>query len=134
LKHHPARSGPRRSHFHEPGTGRGVVVCAQKNPRLLDLDCLVPQDTSSGRLCCGGSENKGASTVVGGHARQLSCWSLFHGFLGSVSGGPSMPKQHTAAHKGSTAPFPYIFRYCTGKMLGRIHASIIDNKPAQLNS
>jgi len=66
---------------------------------------MVPQDMSSVRLCCGGSENKGVSTVVGGHPRQVSCWSLFQGFLGSVSGGHPMPKQHTAVGQqtGETA-------------------------------
>jgi hypothetical protein len=87
LKYHPARPGPRGSHFHDTGTGRTVVVCAQKSPRLLDVDCPVPQDTSSGGLCSRRSEQKGVSTAVGGHPRQLSCWSLLHGFLGSVSGG-----------------------------------------------
>src|SRR5260370_25221408 len=76
LKYHPARPGPRGFHFHDTGTGRTVVVCAQKSPRLLDLDCPVPQDTSSGRLCTRGSGQQGVSTVVGGHPRQLSCLSL----------------------------------------------------------
>jgi hypothetical protein len=53
LTHHPARSGPRGSHFHDPGIGRTVVVCAQKSPRLLDLDCPVPKEPTGGRLCCG---------------------------------------------------------------------------------
>jgi hypothetical protein len=36
LPDHPARPGPRGSHFHDTGTGRTLVVCAQKSPRLLE--------------------------------------------------------------------------------------------------
>ncbi len=64
----------------------GWLVCTQKSARLLDLDCPLPPDASSGRLCRWGSEQKDVSTVMGGHSRQLSCWSLLHGFLGRVSG------------------------------------------------
>ena len=64
----------------------GWLVCAQISARLLDLDCPVPLDASGGRFCGGGSEQKDVSTVVGGHPRQLSCWSLRNVFLGSLSG------------------------------------------------
>src|SRR5260221_6658752 len=87
LTYYPARPRSRGSHVHDAGTRRTVVVCAQKSPRLLDVDCLVPQDASSGGLCGWGSEQKDVSMLVGGHSRQLSYWSLLHGFLGNVSGG-----------------------------------------------
>jgi len=44
------------------------------------------EDASGGRLCGWGSEQKDVSMVVGGHPRQLSCWSLRNVFLGSLSG------------------------------------------------
>ncbi len=50
LTYHLACPGPSRSHFHDTGTGRTVVVCAQKRARLLDMDGPVPQDASSGGL------------------------------------------------------------------------------------
>ncbi len=105
LTYYPARPRSRGSHVHDAGTRRTVVVCAQKSPRLLDLDCLVPQDASSGGLCGWGSEQKDVSMLVGGHSRQLSYWSLLHGFLGNISGGHLMPEQHTAVGKetGETA-------------------------------
>ncbi len=56
FKYHLGHPGPRGSHFHDPGTGRTVVVCAQKSARLLDLDSSVPQDTAGGGVCCWGSE------------------------------------------------------------------------------
>jgi len=53
LTDHPACTGSRRSRFYDPGTGRALVVCAQKSIRLLDLGCPLPQDTTGGRLCRG---------------------------------------------------------------------------------
>ena len=53
LMDYPAHPGPRGFRFPHPRTGRTVVVCAQKSQRLLDLDCPVPSDTASGRLCRG---------------------------------------------------------------------------------
>src|SRR5258708_7577811 len=44
------RPQPSRSRFYAAGTGRIVVVCIQKSTRLLDLDCLVPQDAAGGCL------------------------------------------------------------------------------------
>ncbi len=44
-------SRPRGCHFHHAGTLSAVVVCAQKSARLLDLDCPLPKEPSSGRLC-----------------------------------------------------------------------------------
>jgi hypothetical protein len=87
LTDHPARSRPRGSHFHCTGTGRTVVVCAQKSVRLLDLDRLVPQDASSGRLCTRRSERKDVSTLVGGHSSSLPPRTLLHGLLGGIQGG-----------------------------------------------
>ena len=68
-------------------------------PRLLDVDCPVPQDASSGGVCRWGSEQKDVSTVVGGHPRQLSYWSLLHGFLGSVSGGHPGEAAHSRGQR-----------------------------------
>src|SRR5437588_9678040 len=74
------------------GTGRTVVVCAQKSARLLDLDRLVPQDASSGRLCSGRSEQKDVSTFMGSHSSSLPPRTLLHGLLGGVQGGdPQAP-------------------------------------------
>jgi DNA-directed RNA polymerase subunit RPC12/RpoP len=64
----------------------GWLICAQKSAQLLDLDCSLSQDASSGELCDWGSEQTDVSTLVGGYSRHLSCWSLFHRFLGSISG------------------------------------------------
>jgi hypothetical protein len=48
------------------------------------------------------SENyyKDMPAVMGGHSRPLSCWSLLHGFLGSVSGSDSGGTAH-CSRKGS---------------------------------
>jgi hypothetical protein len=54
--YHPARPGPRGSHFYDAGVGRTVVVCAQKSQGGLDLDCPLPPDAAGGRLCGWGSE------------------------------------------------------------------------------
>ncbi len=54
--YHPAGPGSRRSHVHDPRTGRALVVCAQKSQRLLDLDCSVPPDAASGGVCGWGSQ------------------------------------------------------------------------------
>jgi len=51
-----ARPGPRGSHVHTEGAGRTVVVCAQKSPRLLDVDGSLPKEPTSGRLRGWGSE------------------------------------------------------------------------------
>ena len=51
LEHDLGRPRSKRCRFHDAGTGRTVVVCAQKSARLLDLDCPVPQDASGSRLC-----------------------------------------------------------------------------------
>ena len=92
LTYNPARSRPRGSHFHYTGTGRTVVVCAQKSAQLLDLDRLVPQDASSGRLCSGRSEQKDVSTFMGSHSSSLPPRTLLHGLLGGVQGGdPQAP-------------------------------------------
>ncbi len=56
LSYNPPRPGSEGSHVHDAGTGRTVVVCAQKSARLLDVDGPVPQDPSSGGLCSWGSE------------------------------------------------------------------------------
>src|SRR5439155_15058252 len=63
---HFGRPRPRGSHFHDPGTGRTVVVCPQKSARLLDLDRPVPHDTPGGGVCRWGSEQKDMPAVVGG--------------------------------------------------------------------
>ena len=54
--YHPARPGSRRSHVHDPRTGRALIVCAQKSQRLLVLDCSVPPDAASGGVCGWGSQ------------------------------------------------------------------------------
>src|SRR5260370_9212196 len=78
FSHHPARPGPSRSHCHDAGTGRTVVICAQKTPQLLDLDSSLSQDASVGELCVWRSEQTYVSTLVDGYSSDLSCWSLFH--------------------------------------------------------
>src|SRR5512135_1266560 len=72
------RPRPRGSHFHDSGTGRTVVVCAQKSARLLDVDRSVPQDTTSGGLCRWGSEEKDMPAVVGGESAGVSPGPLLH--------------------------------------------------------
>src|SRR5260370_16675119 len=72
------RPRPRGSHVYDLGTGRTLVVCAQKSARLLDLDRPVPQDTTGGGLCRWGSEQKDVPAVVGGHSAGLSPCPLLH--------------------------------------------------------
>ncbi len=69
------------------------------------MDCPVPQDASGSRLCGGESEQKNVSTVVGGHPRQLSYWSLRNVFLGSIRGGDRLQSstQQWARETGETA-------------------------------
>src|SRR6266487_405524 len=76
FTYYPSRPHPRGCHFHDTGTGRTVVLCAQKSARLLDLDSSVSQDTTGGRLCAGRSEQKDVSTLVGGHPTSLSQGAL----------------------------------------------------------
>src|SRR5437588_436733 len=51
LTDHLARPGPKGFHFHDTGTRRALVVCAQKSARLLGVDCLVSPDATGSRLC-----------------------------------------------------------------------------------
>ena len=84
-----ARPGPRRSHFHDTGTGRALVVCAQKSAQLLDLDCPMPQDTTGGRLCTGRSEQTDLFALVGGHSISLPQRAWLYRLLGGIQGGDS---------------------------------------------
>ncbi len=99
LPHDPDPSRSRGSHVHDAGTGRTLVVCAQKSARLWDGDGPVPQDASSGGFCGWGSEQKDVSMLVGGHGRQLSYWSLPNVFLGSVSGGHPAGAAHRSGQR-----------------------------------
>ncbi len=92
--YHSARPGPRSSHVHDIGTGRTVVVCAQKSQRLLDLDCPLSKEPASGRLRGWGSQQKDVSAVVGGHSRGISPRTLLHGFLGDLRGGDPRGAAH----------------------------------------
>ena len=106
FTYHLARSRPRRSHFHHTRTGRtdGSFVLKKAHHSWM-RDCLVPQNASSGGLCGWGSEQKNVSTTVGSHSRSLSCRSLLHRFLGSISSSDPRREQHTAVGKetGETA-------------------------------
>src|SRR6266487_4430299 len=51
LTDHLARPGPKGFHFHDTGTRRALVVCAQKSARLQRVDCLVSPDATGSRLC-----------------------------------------------------------------------------------
>jgi len=86
FKYHLGHLGPRGSHYHDPGTGRTVVVCAQKSARLLDLDSSVPQDTTGGGLCRWGSEQKDVPAVVGGDSAGVSPGPLLYGLFEGVCG------------------------------------------------
>ena len=82
--YNPARPGSRRSHVHDPRTGRALVVCAQKSQRLLDVDCSVPPDAASGGVCGRGSQQKDVSAVVGGHSREVSPVPVLYGLFERV--------------------------------------------------
>jgi hypothetical protein len=84
FTYHFGRPRPRGSHFHYPGTGRILVVCAQKSARLLDLDRPVPQDTTGGGLCRWGSEQKDVPAVVGGHSAGVSPGPVLHRLFESL--------------------------------------------------
>src|SRR6266700_5453402 len=87
LPYHPSRTGPSGPHVHDARIGRTVVVCAQKSACFLDLDCPVPQNTSSGSLCSWGSKQKDLPTAVGSDSTGVSAWALLHRLLGSLCGG-----------------------------------------------
>jgi hypothetical protein len=96
LTYNPARPRSRGSYFHDAGTRRTVVLCAQKSERFLGVDRPVPQEATSGRLCGWGSEEKDVPAAVGEHCRQFSCWSLLHRLLGGLYGGDPARAAHSS--------------------------------------
>ena len=89
LMHHLAHPRSKGSHCYNAGVGRTVVVCAQKNQPLLDLDCALPSHAASSRLCSWGSEQKDVSAIVGGYSRRVSPGLLLHRFLDGLRGSAS---------------------------------------------
>jgi hypothetical protein len=82
-----------------------VVLCVEEDKPSLDLDCVVPQNATGGRLHDRGSQRGNVSSVVGDHPSVVSYKSLFHRFLGGLSRGDSQREQHSAVGKdtGETA-------------------------------
>ncbi len=85
------RPHPRGCHFHDTGTGRTVVVCAQKSARLLGLDSSVSQDTTGGRLCAGRSEPARCVNACGRPSHQLIARGIARRLSGRHTGGDRLP-------------------------------------------